>query len=99
MTEPCQRFPTSAQKINKKKHLIEMDFDEPIRKKGSILNFQTKKLVQIQDEHIVNIKNLLYLAYNHEKIKSFFRLIHQDRLTIMKSLIRSGKALTESFIE
>ena len=35
------------------------DWDEPIRKKGFILNFQTKKLQEVHDKHIVSHKNLL----------------------------------------
>ena len=48
------------------------DWSEPIRKKGCILNFQTKKLQEINDRSIVSLLKLFnYYLLKHNYL-SFF---------------------------
>jgi hypothetical protein len=74
------------------------EWDEPIRKKGFILNFQTKKLQEVHDKHIVRHKNPLIFEFFNLYV-NFYRSIHHDQSIAMRSLIHSDKARTESFTE
>lgn len=48
------------------------DSNEPIRKKGFILNFQTRKLQEIQDKNIVIRDSVINFLYFHKIELKYF---------------------------